>query len=384
MSDWSYQGPLLVGVRGRLDGRAVHLADRSGAGDCERPNVLLNSVTGEMVATKCKGSDTDKCRPCADRKRSDWAWVIANGALFEFEAFGAVVLFGTVTAGGKLDGLPFDPALCKIKHRHRCDGAKGCRADPMKAAEWNTAEPKNWNRTMWNIQRFLRRRYGDQVVVKYSVQREAQRRGLAHRHFLMTVSGVPDGVDLRGVIVRAAGQHGYGSQTDVQVLSSVADIRKRAWYVAKYIAKSSSGDVLPWLVVVPETRIYTPLVTGERTLDGRFHVRQLDENGEPMYSSYVQRPAFVSVGWRKPQPSKSQAWSVTHKSLRLARAVFVQALIAERKSSGGRAVAGWSDAPRPARGAGASPALRPEGALDTNSESYAIAVCDVFADVFGV
>lgn len=118
--------------------------------------------------------------------------------------------------------------------------ACGCHRilDHMSLGEWNRQESACWNRLRLAISRLT----GGSLAYIGSV--EVQQRGALHRHVVLHSESplLPSEV---GDLALAAG---YGCVHDLQPIVSA---EKAAWYISKYVTKSSGDrDNVPWVAEV--------------------------------------------------------------------------------------------------------------------------------------
>lgn len=273
--------------------------------DCAQPLRVVCGGCGEQEHWRCNVSAESKCSDCAERRRKQLARIVDHG--ITTRAGKGFIYFLTLTSPGDSEHLQWrqgkggtDRPPCDC-HRVWEERSKG---------EWNAGESKCWNRLRLALSRLT----GGQMAYIGSV--EVQKRGMLHRHVVLHAETplLPSEV---GPLALAAG---YGCVHDLQPIESAS---KAAWYVSKYVTKSSGqrGDV-PWRADVVDSR------TGE--------VRQLETV-----------PTFRT--W-----SASQSWGFTLKGLReIAQAQAhrremylreLETLLAEGEGSSPAAVAGLARA----------------------------------------
>lgn len=186
---------------------------------CERPEWLVCLGCDARTLKRCARSSRAVCGPCAETYRRR----VARVALSGFEVVGReVVHVLTLTAPGERE--------------HFLPSGERCRCTPVGGVDlgqWNGSLGRRWSRFV----DALRYRFGG---VQFFAAKEVQERGALHLH-------VPLVFDRHQVVtlaeVRAlAIDHGFGhSVTLDRVEVGSRQAVRSAWYVAKYVSKSS-GD----------------------------------------------------------------------------------------------------------------------------------------------
>lgn len=106
---------------------------------------------------------------------------ILKAALIAAEADGKDIDLFTVTAPGR-KLLPFDPAVCAHRGRHRHSGPEGCRVYADLARRWNRDAQKRWSKLYHAAIEEVRRRHPKMALRIAALVPEPQARGLIHLH----------------------------------------------------------------------------------------------------------------------------------------------------------------------------------------------------------
>jgi hypothetical protein len=216
-------------------------------GFCDRPHKMVDVHTRSHHLARCKSARPSKCGPCSEVKRADIAAIGRSGWI---DKPTDAAFFCTVTPpGAKV--LRWDRALCHHSLDVRCSGNIGCQVDANDLARWHHDIGKRWSRVVEDLRRELNPGQTSlplaerAVQVEYMRTWEPQQRQALHGHAMMRVSGVCSSKRFSAALKAAAIRHGFGPQTDVQVVN-ITDQRlaaRAAGYIAKYNTKSA--DALP-------------------------------------------------------------------------------------------------------------------------------------------
>lgn len=180
---------------------------------------------------RCDCSAESKCSLCAERKRRLLARVIDLGLS---ERVGAgYTYFLTLTAPGS------------STHRRWRQGRGGagrpscdCHDNGLTLGEWNAGESGCWNRLRLALSRLT------EGSLTYVGSVEVQERGALHRHVVLNVDRPLFPEEVQALALTA----GYGCVHDLQVIASAS---KAAWYISKYVTKSSGSRAeVPWVADV--------------------------------------------------------------------------------------------------------------------------------------
>lgn len=186
---------------------------------------------GHQAFWRCDCSSAAKCPDCAERRRRLIARLVDLGTTDRLG--NGYTYFLTLTAPGDkehrqwVQGKPRNRPECEChrvwEHTHRGD--------------WNAAESSHWNR----LRTALSRLTGGSLTYIGSVEIQEKRRDqMLHRHVVLNVD--------RPLLPEEVGQlaltAGYGCVHDLQVIQSAS---KAAWYISKYVTKSSGErQNIPW------------------------------------------------------------------------------------------------------------------------------------------
>jgi hypothetical protein len=270
--------------------------------DCLQPlRVVCDEGCGHEEFWRCNCSAEVRCAPCAERKRRLLARIVDHG-ISNREGSG-FVYFLTLTAPGEREHSRWIQGRVSGP-RPSCD----CHRHGKTLGEWNAQESTCWNRLRLALSRL------SSGSLAYIGSVEVQGRGALHRHVVLWTESPLSPEEVQPLALAA----GYGCVFDLQVITSA---QKAAWYVSKYVTKSSgSRQDVPWVAEVLDAH------TGE--------VR-------PMHTV----PTFRT--W-----SASQGWGYTMKGLReiaraqaRARAMYLRELSHLLAAEGAPSEAAYAAAP---------------------------------------
>lgn len=191
---------------------------------CEKPSMLVCVGCGGRTAKRCRTSRGSRCKPCARSYRVAVHHVARSGLMLG----GRTYLVTFTAPGAELHS--YRGWICPCT-------SESTRLDSTAAlALWNASCVHRWNR----LHQATERRVGGKLSCFKAV--EVQRRGALHLHVLVRVDR---SVRLPLSMLRSlAMRHGFGHAVDVQEVSS----EHAAWYVAKYVSKSTDErDCAPFL-----------------------------------------------------------------------------------------------------------------------------------------
>jgi hypothetical protein len=244
--------------------------------DCAQP---LRVVCGDCAHTaywRCDCSSAEKCPDCAERRRRLVARLVDLGTTNRLGS--GHTYFLTLNGPGENEhrrwrqgrgGNDRPPCDCHRVWEHQSKG------------DWNAQESACWNRLRLSLSRHT----GGSLTYIGAV--ETQKRGVLHRHLVINVDRplTPEEV---GALAMTAG---YGCVHDLQVIASA---QKAAWYISKYVTKSSGdrGNV-PWRADVVDEQ------TGE--------IRRMETSPTFRTWSAAQSWGFTLKGLREIARAQAQA-----------------------------------------------------------------------------
>lgn len=204
----------------RFDGYSPHPTPD---GRCERPKLLRNDASGEVLITWCGSPRVEVCAPCSKRYQRRVQQVAFRGVLLP----GRVYLV-TLTA-------PSD----KGQHSYRGLTCPCTPAGGIDLAQWNGRAAERWNRFQWDWKRSAG------IDFEYFRGVEAQQRGALHFHVLIRVT---QGRKIsKARLRRLAMHHGFGHEVDIQPVGhgealeeKLVEAPRAAHYPAKYCTKAAS------------------------------------------------------------------------------------------------------------------------------------------------
>lgn len=200
---------------------------------------------GEVISESCHHRTCPRVAPKYLRDRGDC--LIAGLAQWR-RACNMV----TLTAPGR-DRFPFEPRHCRVRTRHRCSGALGCRVNEWDAARWNAAMLANWT-AVRNVCQQLVRRAGLPVPLVLGFVTETHKRGLYHLHVIIGWEPTPEGRAGHDLFVRElasrCGDYDFGPNFDPGKPNRFV-AEDAAKYAAKYVRPGEAkGSFIPALIKV--------------------------------------------------------------------------------------------------------------------------------------
>lgn len=196
--------------------------------DCAQPLRAVCEKCGWQTYWRCNCSSAEKCADCAERRRKLVARLVDVGTSTRLGT--GHTYFLTLNGPGEQEHKRWRQGRGG-NDRPACD----CHRVwvEMRKGDWNKQESACWNR----LRTALSRLCGE---LTYIGSVETQSRGVLHRHVVLNSARVllPEEV---GALALAAG---YGCVHDLQPVRSAA---KAAWYISKYVTKSSGErSGVPW------------------------------------------------------------------------------------------------------------------------------------------
>lgn len=197
--------------------------------DCAQPLRAVCRDCGHQTFWRCNCSAAAKCIDCAERRRKLVARLVDLGTTDRLGR--GYTYFLTLSAPGENDHRRWVQGK-PGRNRPECD----CHRvwETMQRGDWNAQESANWNRLRTALSRL------SDGSLTYIGSVEVQERGMLHRHIVLNV----DRPLLPAEVGQLALTAGYGCVHDLQPIQSAS---KAAWYISKYVTKSS-GDRqnVPW------------------------------------------------------------------------------------------------------------------------------------------
>ena len=212
----------------RFDGYSPHPIP---GGRCERPKLLRNDSTSEVLIVPCGTPREEVCAPCSTRYRRRVQQVAFRGSVLP----GRVYLV-TLTAPSERGQHTYRGMVCP------CTPPGG-----VDLAQWNGRAAERWNRFQWDWKRSAG------IDFEYFRAAEAQQRGALHFHVLIRVTKGRKISKAR--LRRLAMHHGFGHEVDIQQVgtgedleSKLAEAPRASYYPAKYCTKSASErEAVPYV-----------------------------------------------------------------------------------------------------------------------------------------
>lgn len=197
--------------------------------DCNQPLRAVCQDCGHTTYWRCDCSAATKCVDCAERRRKLVARIVDLGTTQRLGS--GFTYFLTLSAPGERAHRRWRQGRGGNDRPH-CD----CHTvwETQQRGDWNSAESSHWNRLRTALSRLT------EGSLTYIGSVEVQERGMLHRHVVLNV----DRPLLPAEVGQLALTAGYGCVHDLQVIQSAS---KAAWYISKYVTKSS-GDRqnVPW------------------------------------------------------------------------------------------------------------------------------------------
>ncbi len=206
----------------------VHRSERTRL-DCAQPLRAVCLDCGHQAYWRCDCSSETKCPDCAERRRRLIARLVDLGTTDRLGS--GFTYFLTLNGPGGNDHRRWRQGKGHLP-RPACD----CHRvwETMLKGDWNKQESACWNRFRTALARL------SDGSLTYMSAVETQKRGVLHRHVVLNVATalLPEEVGALGLAA------GYGCVHDLQPLLNA---QKAAWYLSKYVTKSSGdrGNV-PW------------------------------------------------------------------------------------------------------------------------------------------
>lgn len=198
--------------------------------DCAQPLRVVCSECGHQAFWRCDCSAAAKCPDCSERRRKLIARLVDLGTTDRLAGSG-FTYFLTLSAPGENEHRQWRQGKGGAG-RPQCD----CHRvwETMKRGDWNARESSAWNRLRTALSRL------SDGSLTYIGSVEVQKRGMLHRHIVLSM----DRPLLPGEVGELALSAGYGCVHDLQPIHSA---QKAAWYISKYVTKSSGDrENVPW------------------------------------------------------------------------------------------------------------------------------------------
>lgn len=204
--------------------------------DCSQPLRVVCRECAHTEYWRCDCSAEAKCPECAERRRKLIARLVHLGTTDR--ASHGFTYFVTLSAPGEREHRRWVQVGGEVGVRRLPADRPHCDCHTVwehsQRGDWNSQESACWNRLRISLSRLV----GGTLAYIGSV--EVQKRGMLHRHLVLH-SPTPLLASDVGDLALAAG---YGCVHDVQ---PIHDAGKAAWYISKYVTKSSGQrDDVPW------------------------------------------------------------------------------------------------------------------------------------------
>jgi len=206
----------------------VHRSERTRL-DCQQPLRVVCGDCGHQTFWRCDCSSAAKCPDCAERRRRLVARLVDLGTTNRLGS--GFTYFLTLNGPGENDHRRWRQGKGG-NDRPECD----CHRvwETTTKGDWNAGESGCWNRMRLSLSRLT------SGSLTYIGAVETQKRGVLHRHVVLN-SAVPITPEEVGALALVAG---YGCVHDLQLVQSAS---KAAWYISKYVTKSSGDrENVPW------------------------------------------------------------------------------------------------------------------------------------------
>lgn len=197
--------------------------------DCQQPlRVVCDHGCGHEEFWRCDCSSEERCGLCSERKRRLLARIVDLGITDRLGA--GYTYFLTLTSPGERQHRRWRQGRSS-QPRPECF----CHDHGQVLGEWNAGESACWNRLRLALSRVV------DGSLTYIGSVEAQHRGALHRHVVLNVDRVLLPEEVQALAMAA----GYGCVFDLEVINSA---QKAAWYISKYVTKSSGArSNVPWI-----------------------------------------------------------------------------------------------------------------------------------------
>ena len=198
-------------------------------GDCKDPRSIAVSSAGPVYRLLKYSVRCRSCGPCRRAERSYWALAATEQTRLCQER-GSRTWFGTLTADPDHQAAMLQAALRRIGPDVGWDNADCETRFTALRAEFLRETQKYWKRL---------RKEGH--CFRYFFVVERHRSGLPHGHFLLHEEKEP----IRKTAIQAAWNWGFSNVSIVGGKAKQSAAPERAaWYVAKYLSKSSQARVI--------------------------------------------------------------------------------------------------------------------------------------------
>lgn len=203
--------------------------------DCSQPLRVVCRECAHTEYWRCDCSAEAKCPECAERRRKLIARLVHLGTTDR--ASSGYTYFVTLSAPGEREHRRWVQVGGEVGARRLPADRPPCNCHTVwehsQRGDWNSQESACWNRLRLSLSRLV-------GALAYIGSVEVQKRGMLHRHLVLH-SPSPLLASEVGDLALAAG---YGCVHDVQ---PIHDAGKAAWYISKYVTKSSGQrDDVPW------------------------------------------------------------------------------------------------------------------------------------------
>lgn len=199
--------------------------------DCAQPLRAVCEVCAHVTWWRCDCSAAAKCPDCSERRRRLLARIIDLGTSQRVGQ--GYTYFLTLTAPGESDHLKWVQGW---KKSHGPRPSCNCHHSyvTQQRGDWNAGESACWNRLRTALSRLT------DGSLTYIGSVEVQKRGMLHRHLVLNVDRPLMPAEVGDLALAA----GYGCIHDLQLVESAS---KAAWYISKYVTKSSGErQNVPW------------------------------------------------------------------------------------------------------------------------------------------
>jgi len=250
--------------------------------DCEQPLRVVCEHCGYQTFWRCDCSAETKCPDCAERRRRLIARLVDMGTTDRLGS--GYTYFLTLSAPGEHEHRQWRQGRGG-SDRPECD----CHRvwETQQRGDWNSQESKCWNRLRLALSRL------SEGSFTYIGSVEVQKRGMLHRHVVLNM----DRPLLPAEVGQLALTAGYGCVHDLQPILSAT---KAAWYISKYVTKSSGDrEKVPWrapvldeetgevrvMDTIPTFRTWSAAQSWGYTLKGLREIARLQAQARARYLS---------------------------------------------------------------------------------------------------